>query len=208
MREPCRIPRAGALLLLGAAALISWGGCRTVDQALNRARVPCGFYRWRIKTLSDPDAQAIRWQPIDARIRDLVAMSPPAWFDRRKRNSNEYYTYRVRAVVLKVRVNLDQDLHLLLRDPEDPKARMVAEIPNPGCARATGRPSFLAAARRTAQGLRHRHRETLVEIVGVGFFDEFHEPHGGSPNGFELHPVFGIRELNPSAEQTQAFASP
>ena len=196
-----RLAFRGALVLLGAVLFLSSENCTTVNRAIDRARIPCGLYRWRIKTLSDPEAQAIRWQPIDTTVRDLVTMTPPAWFDRRRRNSNEFYVYRVRAVLARVRRNFDQDMHLLLRDPDDPRFRMVAEIPSPSCARTTSHFSAMKAARLTARALRARRSEALVEVVGVGFFDNLHEARGSAENGFELHPVLQITEIRSPADR-------
>ena len=177
-------------------------GCTTVNKNLERARIPCGVYRWRIKTLADPDAKSIRWKPVDTTIKDLATMTSPAWFDRTRRNSNEFYVYRVRAILARVHKNLDQDMHLLLRDPEDPRYRMVAEIPNPSCARATEHYSDVAANRLTARVLnaRGRHAQALVEVTGVGFFDRFHRTRGSARNRFELHPVLDLVEIRDSAE--------
>ena len=193
-----RLTAPGILVLLAASAATSLAGCRTIDRTLEEARIPCGIYRWRIKTLSDTEAESVRWKPIDAAVRELASVSSPAWFDRRRRNANEFYVYRVKAILAEVHTRLDQDLHLLLRDPVDPKARMVAEIPNPLCTKESRHESAFAAARREAQFLRARHSETLVEVIGVGFFDEFHEARGSAPNGFELHPVLQLTELRPS----------
>lgn len=176
-----------------------------MDRELERARIPCGVYRWRIKTLADPEAGSIRWKPIDTTIHDLVSMTPPAGFDRRRRNSSEFYVYRVRAILAKVHGNLDQDYHLELRDPEDPAARLVAEIPSPSCAKATARYSSLTAARSRTRALRARRSPTLVEVVGVGFFDRLHKPRGGARNRFELHPVLQISEVQ---EPGESLASP
>lgn len=174
------------------------------ERAVEKARIPCGVYRWRIKTLADPEAQSIRWKPIDTTIRELVSMTSPAWFDRRKRNSNEFYVYRVRAILAKVHRNLDQDYHLELRDPDDPRARLVAEIPSPSCAKATTGYSELKATRLTARALRARRSQALVEVVGVGFFDRLHKPRGGAGNRFELHPVLEITEIQEPVESQAA----
>jgi hypothetical protein len=128
----------------------------------------------------------------------------PAWFDRRKRNSNEFYVYRVRAILAKVHRNLDRDYHLELRDPDDPSARLVAEIPSPACARATAGYSELAASRLTARALRARRGGALVEVVGVGFFDRLHKARGAAGNRFELHPVLEITEIQDPMESQAA----
>ena len=192
----CRRNFAGLPILLTLALS---AGCTSVDKTLERAKIPCGLYRWQIKTLADPDARSIRWKPIDTTVKDLVTMSSPAWFDHRRRNSNEYYVYRVRAILASVHRNLDQDYHLLLRDPDDPRYRLVAEIPNPSCARATEHYSDVAANRLTARALRAR-RGALVEITGVGFFDRLHRTRGSAKNRFELHPVLDLTEIGEPAE--------
>ena len=193
----CRFPPLLALLAVALSI-----GCTTVDKTLERSKLPCGLYRWPIKTLADPEAKSIRWKPIDTTIKDLVTMSSPAWFDRRRRNSNEFYVYRVRAILARVHRNLDQDYHLLLRDPDDPRYRLVAEIPNPSCARATENYSDVAANRLTARALRAeaRHGTALVEVTGVGFFDRLHRTRGSAKNRFELHPVLDLVEIPDPAE--------
>jgi hypothetical protein len=203
-----RRPFRGGFLLLGGALLALSAGCATTkttpDQTRARAGIPCGIYRWRIKTLSDPEASGIRWKPIDTTIKDLVTMTPPAWFDRRRRNANEFYVYRVRAILAKVHRNIDQDYHLLLRDPDDPSYRLVAEIPSPSCARAMARYSEVRANRLAARALTAHHAQSLVEVVGVGFFDSFHTARGSARNGFELHPVLQLTEIHSTPERLAA----
>lgn len=169
--------------------------CRTIDWTLEEAKIPCGVYRWRIKTLSDGEADAVRLQPIDSEIRELTKFSRPAGFDRHRRNANEFYVYRVTALLVAVHTRLDQDVHLLLRDPKSPDVAMVAEIPNPLCTKRSRYEPNFAEARRAAEAIRARRTETLIEIVGVGFFDELHEAIGSAPNFFELHPVLRLTEI-------------
>jgi hypothetical protein len=104
-------------------------------RAVEKARIPCGVYRWRIKTLADPEAQSIRWKPIDTTIRDLVSMTSPAWFDRRKRNSSEFYVYRVRAISRRSTKTSTGTTTSSCATPTTPRARLVAEIPSPSCAK-------------------------------------------------------------------------
>jgi hypothetical protein len=101
-----------------------------------------------------------------------------------------------------VHTMVDQDLHLLLSDPDDPKARLIAEVPSPLCASRTPQTEAIAAARKVALSLKRRARKegVLVEVTGVAFFDALHK-RGSSHTGVELHPVIGItvveREQNP-----------
>lgn len=197
-RTPTRARRA--LFLLGGIlpAVLSLS-CRTIDWTLRQAKIPCGVYRWRIKTLSDSEESSIRLQTVDSEVRALTKFLRPAAFDRHRRNANEFYVYRVTALLVAVHTRLDQDVHLLLRDPKAPDVAMVAEIPNPLCAKRSRYEPDFAEARRVAEAIRARHTETLVEVVGVGFFDELHEAIGSAPNGFELHPVLRLTEAPAAA---------
>ena len=169
-----------------------------MDWTLREAHIPCGAYRWPVKTLTDPDAVSVRFEPIDTTVREVIGFSPPPDFDRKQRNGNEFYVYRLTARLVAVHVRLDQDLHLFLSDPDDPELRMIAEIPNPKCAQNTRHNPEFAAARLVAESVRSRGGRALVEVVGVGFFDEYHEPKGGAPNAFELHPVLKLTEIEPA----------
>ncbi len=191
--------RHALVLLGGILPSILFLACRTIDWTLGEAKIPCGVYRWRIKTLSDEEAGAIRLQPIDSGVRELTSFSKPAGFDRRRRNANEFYVYQVTALLVAVHTRLDQDMHLLLRDPKALDVAMVAEIPSPLCAKRSRYESNFAEARRVAEAIRARRTETLVEVVGVGFFDELHEAIGSAPNGFELHPVLRLTEVPAAA---------
>ena len=62
-----RALRRPGLILLGGILFAALFSCRTIDWTLGEAKIPCGVYRWRIKTLSDGEAEAVRLRPIDAR---------------------------------------------------------------------------------------------------------------------------------------------
>ena len=134
------------------------------------------------------------FEPIDATIHDLVRLPRPLEPRERRRTEAEFRVYRVRAVLEAVRPRIDQDFHLLLRDPEDPEARMIVEIPNPRCALESRHVAAFAAVRHVAESLQKTHG-TLVEVVGPGFFDMPETRIGGAPNGFELHPVLELTEI-------------
>lgn len=178
--------------------------CGTVDRGLARARLPCGLYRWPVKTLADSDVEDIHWEPIDTTVADLMKLPRPDQRRRRHRSTYELYVFRVQAVVAAVHVQVDQDLHVLLRDPDDPKIRMIAEVPSPLCASGAEEASF-TQARKTALSIRKRRTPVLVEVTGVGFFDALHK-RGASHNGFELHPVLSLIEVAPGAPAEQVAA--
>jgi hypothetical protein len=188
-----------ALVLAAIIGLSTIPGCRTVDSALHAAHVPCGVYRWRVKTLTDRDSGHIRWKPIRTTLRALVSLPRPADIEKSHRTAHEFYVYRIRALLTRVHRNVDQDLHLALCDPSDCGIRMIAEIPNPRCMEDSGHVREVAAAREAARSLRDD-APVLVDVIGVGFFDELHDPAGGAPNRFELHPVLS---LHPVESQTE-----
>jgi hypothetical protein len=196
------LERMAVLAVLVAAALPGIFGCRTVNQTLQKRNIPCGVYRWRVKTLTDPEAEAIRFEPIDTTIHDLARLLRPGP-DHHRRTAEEFSVYRIKAVVVAIHTRLDQDLHLRLRDPDDPTAHLIAEIPNPECARNSPYDPAFAAARRVAESLRARGGQTLVEVEGVGFFDIRHVQAGKARNGFELHPVLKLTEIQPEDHQPE-----
>jgi hypothetical protein len=108
----------------------------------------------------------------------------------------ELQTYRVQGQLLAVQDRRDHDLHILLADPEDPKSRLIAEIPDPPCSMGSTHEDDFASARRVAESLRGMtgSRE-LVEVTGVAFFDFAHIQRGRAHNGVELHPVLSLTDI-------------
>jgi hypothetical protein len=130
---------------------------------------------------------------VDATVAGLGAIpihEIPYSYDRRI-EPEELIVYRVKARLLKVRREKDSDLHLLLGDLEETDKRMIAEIPAPECAIGTGHEQEYRSAQTMLSSIR---TNSIVEIVGVGFFDFLHEQRGAAKNGFELHPVLSIRQ--------------
>lgn len=203
-------PRRGGLaggvpLVLVLTALLAVSGCRSTAPAPLEKPRACGFYRWRVKTLSDRDAGRVRMEPVDMTIRELVRLPRPRREKHGRRREPELQAYRVRGLLLAVQSRQDRDLHLVLRDPLDPKSRLIAEIPNPPCSmRSLHAPEF-ASARKIAESLREKARgQTLVEVVGVGFFDIGHVQKGRSHNGLELHPVLKLTEIQSDGDGSPA----
>ena len=161
--------------------------------ALPQARPgQCGFERWPVKILGDKDRNQVEWKAIETSITNLGSIPKPKVpypYDHRIA-PEELHVYKVRAKLLRVLVEQDSDLHLLLSDPTDEQSHMIVEIPAPECALGTGHEDEYRSARDTALHLR---LGGWVEVVGVGFFDFLHEQSGAAPNGIELHPVLSIR---------------
>ena len=158
--------------------------------ALGRADV--AMMRWPVKTLRDRDRGLVRFEPVDSTVAELsrAARPPDSAFRGGGRIAAEERTvYRVRAKLRGVIGGADGDMHLVLADPADRTRTILAEIPNPLLALGSGYEPVFRAER--ALLARHRRRKgEIVEVTGVGFFDYY---ISGRTNGFELHPVIGLR---------------
>jgi hypothetical protein len=153
----------------------------------------CGVERWRVKTLNDADRDSVSRIVEATTIADLIALPEP----RESRPSNgrlamERRTFRVRALLVEMRPQDDQDLHLVLADPMDASKRLIAEIPDSACALNSRRESDFAEARREVEGLA---LGLLIDVTGVAFWDNDHGQVGHAPNGIELHPVTRVERV-------------
>jgi hypothetical protein len=118
----------------------------------------------------------------------------------------ETTTYRVRATLVKMKIEEDGDVHLVIAQPGTANAAtMIVEFPSAGCTRKA--PSWarraMARARTaltTSCGTPSRSAFTPLRgaatITGIGFFDFLHGQSGVAPNGIELHPVTGIGRIS------------
>jgi hypothetical protein len=154
----------------------------------------CGVERWPVKILADPDAQQVNRDPLPATVTQLRGLQrqPGALPLRGRLSGPERQVFRVRATVTRIITEDDGDWHLVLADPDNPSATMVAEIPDSACAYGTPDASRFAAARRDMHAAG---RNALVEFDGVGFYDFLHGQRGMAPNGVEIHPVLHVRVL-------------
>jgi hypothetical protein len=127
---------------------------------LSRAHLRCGVERWPVKTLSDADAGqvavgnavpttviALRQTPRPAPIADPKALGPP----NNRLIPVETTVYAVTATLVGAKVESDKDIHLVIADPTDPSATMIAEFPDPSCIAAADPAlvSRMAAARQS-----------------------------------------------------------
>jgi hypothetical protein len=148
----------------------------------------CGYDRWPVKILNDKDRARIDFHAIDTTVATLGAIpihEVPYPYDHRVA-PEELRVYRLRVRFLRLRHEADSDIHLLLADLDQPEKRMIAEIPAPQCAEGTGHEQEYETARKTISSIPPN---TVIEIIGVGFFDFIHEQRGAAKNGIELHPV-------------------
>lgn len=150
----------------------------------------CGYDRWPVKILNDKDHALVDLHSIDTTVATLGTIpihEIPYPYDHRIA-PKELRVYHLKARLLRVRKEADSDLHLLLADLDQPDRRMIAEIPAPWCAERSGHEQEF----KIAQAISSIPPDTVIEIIGVGFFDFLHEQRGAAKNGIELHPVLSF----------------
>lgn len=173
-------------LLLLALALLS-----SVASVQKPAYVPrhCGYFRWAIKTLSDKDTNLVTMQPQKSSVSELSRITPPQKFISHRLAPVEFQVYRVRGVIKRINLQRDYDFHIVIADPDSLANSMIVEVPLAGCVANPWLASRVAAARAFARTVP---AGTLVNVIGVGFFDPEHGQPGRARNGVELHPVISI----------------
>jgi hypothetical protein len=158
--------------------------------------------RWKVKTLAD--SLVLTAPAIATTINEQASLPEPNVGESVGRLASERTLYDLRVRLIAVKKEFDGDYHLVLEDPTT-KLRMVAEIPDTSVPapvavrkefaeareeidRIAGRPGFFA--KRLVQ-------PPMIQIAGVGFFDEPHmfTPDGMAPNGREIHPVLSVKPM-------------
>jgi hypothetical protein len=164
-----------------------------------------GSFRWAIKTMEDPGADQIASHATSTTIKQLGKLHRPTVDTKIRNTPVEIGRFMVNAILVRWAQEDDKDLHLVLEDPNDHNATLVAEIPNPQCSSVAGSPEadLFAAARKAVvnklgqPSSSFRDVNLHVRVTGVAFFDK--QAHGGghAPNGIELHPVLKIAFPSP-----------
>jgi hypothetical protein len=170
------------------------------------ATVGVGYYnhihsvRWKVKTLGD--SLVVNGQPVPTTIAEQNALSAPFADESTPRLQSEHTLYTLIARIVEASLEEDGDYHLVLEDPAN-GLRMVAEIPDGNSPGSEQYRKDFRLARQTIDSLIGRPdnsilipaRPPLVEITGIGFFDEPHlfTPQGMAPNCREIHPVLEIK---------------
>jgi hypothetical protein len=166
--------------------------------------VHCGTERWAVKTLTDADAASVNFSPRPSTVAWLTSQPAPSSLPEDSRIAPlEFQAFTVRALLVGYKEEDDRDFHLLLADPSDPSATMIAEIPSAECSDACSShyASSFESARRLLEArfgmpenrFRSPRGSVIVDVTGVAFFDFFHRQRGVAPNAIELHPVLSLR---------------
>jgi hypothetical protein len=153
--------------------------------------------------MGDDQASNIRARAQRTTIRTLTQLPRPAHVDTKVRNAPvELERFTVDAVILKWKQEGDQDLHLVLADPDHLASTLVAEIPNAQCSTVASSPeadlfkqarAAVVAALGTPSNSQFKDGgHTRVRVSGVTFFDKVAHGEGHALNGVELHPVLHV----------------
>jgi hypothetical protein len=174
----------------------------------------CALNRSDVKSLRDRDASRIRLDtPIETTVAALNAIPAhcgPAMNHRVR--EEEFHVYEVIGRIARAKRERDHDIHIVLEDPGNPRARLVVESADPDSRGNLKSPyrDRLAVARRMfdelvrGAGARQLNdlRGIVVRVTGVGFFDLNHFQIGRSRSCIELHPILAIERVRDySAEQ-------
>jgi len=167
--------------------------------------VCAGEERWSVKTLADTEASKVSKAPVEKTVADMVALQRPADVnkDLPRTPGIEMTTYKIAATLTLYKEEADRDYHLVLEDNDD--HTMIAEIPDPECAKNSSLLEQITKARQEFDskfkvGSDKHATKIPVTVTGVGFFDILHGGAGQighAENNIELHPVLDIQFNGP-----------
>jgi hypothetical protein len=165
------------------------------------ANCQCGTERWKVKTLTDDEAESINFTPVSSTVHKQLHFIKPDYHEENLRDESEKQVYRIKCKVIKYKAENDQDWHIVIQDLVT-KEQMVVEIPSPVCIDSSNphfskiplvRKRFVALVGPVKKQFRAAPKGLKMEVSGVGFFDKSNHPVGSS--GRELHPVIDLKAL-------------
>ncbi len=168
-----------------------------------------GVERWTIKVLTDAQASAINYFPVNTTIAALTSIATP-----NPPNPNatrisgiEYQTYSVTCKISIKKEEDDNDYHLVLKDGNK---TLIGEVPDPSCYAAglsVHKNEYIAARNfvnsHIASGNVNNVNIPDVVVTGVAFVDPPHGQTGAAPNNLELHPILDIHFVPAAGNQEQ-----
>ena len=168
----------------------------------------CALNRPEVKSLRDHDANRIRIEtPIETTIAALNAIPAHCRPSRDHRiRDEEFHVYQVIGRIGRVTHEPDHDIHIVLEDPDNPRAHLIVESDDPDFGRNVQSPyrdKFVVARHMVDELVRQSGarelkdlRGLVVRVTGVGFFDLNHLQVGRSRSCIELHPILEIERVS------------
>jgi hypothetical protein len=188
--------RAGPIALVFLAAIAFETAAAGTDAA---APTPnrCGGELWRLKTLSDPQRNAVQLQPKSTTISAIGERPFPRPVPRVRRTAFQRQAWEVVAQITQYRQD-SSGIRLVLYDNG---SYLNAVIPTPTClTRATrARLAIAGTFKRFAEDCGNPAPEdwqslgAIVFVRGIGLWSPRRGLRGSARNGAELYPVTGLR---------------
>jgi hypothetical protein len=185
-----------------ASCLATLAGAASTTAAHDAIRgAGCVSERWHVKTLTDAVARSVSSVPRRTTVASLRQLVLPKHPGPTRIRGVETTAYRVEARLVKMKLERDGDIVLVIVDPKT-LGTMVAEFPPLACtgkasARHRIRMRKARAALIAACGQPDPGSFTRVggpaTITGVAFVEPGDRVPDSAPNGIELHPVLGFR---------------
>jgi hypothetical protein len=185
------------LVLCGLLATAAAGTKTGVSSRTSPSR--CDNTLGGLETLSDPQRRLVDLRPRTTTIRAINKLDRPQRTPTRRDSAFQRHVWRVRAVIVKDRIQDDGDIQVILVAGH---SYVIAELPAPAClSRATRARAAIVRARRSfEQGCGSASRSwknqgAVAYVSGVGFWDRPNRQPGHAKNYAELHPVTNVKFL-------------
>jgi hypothetical protein len=150
-----------------------------------------------LKTLSDPERGLVDLGPRKTTIRAINRLRRPQPTPTRRDNTFERHVWRVKAVILRDRLQADGDIQVILVAGH---SYLIAELPAPACLSKTtrARAAIVRARRRFERGCGSPGRSwtnqgAVAYVGGVGLWNLANGQPGHAKNYAELHPVTSVK---------------
>lgn len=185
LRRPSTLAVA---LVIFASSLLAYEAVAGADCGEERAVVKLGLDRESQDGKVDPS-------PRDTTIEELVKLKAPRKpSEIHRANDAERTIWQVSGTVTAVKLEADQDFHIVISDGV---RTMIVEVPSAECATNSAWAKEIAAVRALVEARLHpgkkvRRVDVPVTVTGVGFFDRIHGQTGVAGNGIELHPLIAV----------------
>lgn len=166
----------------------------------------CGTERVSIKQLKDPQGSKIASSPQKLTTVAAMLKLPLHTKGELLKDSNirlvptETTVYEIKAVLIGFKKETDQDIHIVIADPETPKHTMIVEIPAGACMASDNKTrfdslqdQFQSEFGKATSSFKKLDSPQPFDVTGVGFFDFVHGQTGHAANGIELHPVIEFK---------------
>jgi hypothetical protein len=172
-------------------------------------RAEPGTIRWAVKTAADHDAKTRDLKPAETTVEDLLALDRPVQLPRG--GGQEYQELRMspaettlwvlEADVVHYRLTKEGDYLLTLRGEKG--KTILAALPNPAFVDDSSPwKQRMTLARRIFEARftpepEQKNAKSHALVTGFGYFNTEPARPGEAPNGFEIHPVTGLKFVLP-----------